>query len=143
MPVPIVPARPSPLWIAVGLVGFLGVAAGALGFHALGADATLRERTAVDNAVTFHMIHVLAAMGALILLGRWPGRWPDRLLTTAAGLFLLGILLFSGSVYARLLGAPDGVGSAAPIGGSCFFIGWLMLGALGLMRTGPPHRPGA
>jgi uncharacterized membrane protein YgdD (TMEM256/DUF423 family) len=47
---------------------------------------------------------------------------------------LAGIILFCGSIYATSFGAPESLGSLAPIGGSAFMLGWLALG-FGVLRV--------
>ena len=82
--------------------------AGALGAHVL----TLDERglRSFDSAVDFQFIHGLGLI-AITLVGERAG--PGRLIWTAAWLLVAGTVLFCGSIYARSLGAPGGIVSAA------------------------------
>jgi uncharacterized membrane protein YgdD (TMEM256/DUF423 family) len=71
-----------------------------------------------QTAVQYHAWH---ALGLLAI-----GLSPDTGWTRSAGLLLiLGIVLFSGSLYALALGAPRVVGAVTPFGGAAFIFGWL------------------
>jgi uncharacterized membrane protein YgdD (TMEM256/DUF423 family) len=101
------------------LSGGLAVAAGAFGAHGASGAAVGWLRTGAE----YQLIHAIAAMAALSLpRGR-----------LAAILFLLGSLLFAGSLYAMALGAPHRWGIVTPIGGASFIIGWVVL-ALAALR---------
>ena len=115
----------SALFFALGCAAaFVAVAAGAFGAHALEA------RLAPDRLETFllgaryQMYHALALLGVAWAVTRWPGG-----LTVAAGwLFVVGIVVFSGSLYALGLGASRWFGAITPLGGLSFLAGWLLLG---------------
>ena len=74
----------------------------------------------------FQFFHGLALI-ALVLAGLRGigGRW----LWTAAWLIAAGILLFSGSIYAKTFGAPPAIVSVAPYGGVTIMLGWLVFAA--------------
>jgi uncharacterized membrane protein YgdD (TMEM256/DUF423 family) len=95
--------------------------AGAVGSHAVSfADDPARQ--SFETAVQFHFFHGIGVI-ALALIGLdGPG---GRLRAVAAWLMLGGIVLFCGSIYARALGAPGGIVSAAPYGGIAFMLAWL------------------
>jgi uncharacterized membrane protein YgdD (TMEM256/DUF423 family) len=108
------------------LVGFAGASAvllGAFGAHAL--HATLAAH--VDGielwrtATSYHLWHALA-LAIAIALGR------GRSGRVAVMSFVLGIVLFSGSLYALALGAPRWTGIITPFGGLAFIVGWMALG---------------
>jgi uncharacterized membrane protein YgdD (TMEM256/DUF423 family) len=107
-------------WIAIGaLSGALSVALGAFGAHAL-KDTLAPEQLAVwTTAVHYQALHALA----LIAFGAVAERWSTR--SCAAWCFLIGTLLFSGSLYALSLGAPRWSGAITPFGGVAFIAGWL------------------
>jgi uncharacterized membrane protein YgdD (TMEM256/DUF423 family) len=98
------------------VLGALGVAAGAYAAHGLGADA--RAAALMATCSQFALFHALAAMLALTRGGL--GRW-------AAALFLLGVLLFSGSLAQLALVGAGGFADLAPIGGLALIAGWLTL----------------
>ena len=105
------------LWIRLAaLSGLLSVAAGAFGAH--GADARAGEL--LKTGASYQMVHALAALACMMLPGH-------RRAAPAAGLFLGGSVLFSGSLYALALGAPRVVGVLTPVGGLAFMAGWAAL----------------
>ena len=105
------------------LSGFVGVAAGAFGAHAL------RDRLSPDLLAVFHtgaqyqMYHALA----LVAAGWAAARWPGGAASAAGWLFLAGTLLFSGSLYALALTGVRALGAVTPIGGVAFLAGWACL----------------
>lgn len=104
------------------LAGF-GVAAGAFGAHALRARLTAEMLSVFETGVRYHLIHALALLAVAWAATRWPGP-----ATSAAGwLFLVGILLFSGSLYGLSLSGIRALGAVTPVGGAAFITGWLVL----------------
>jgi uncharacterized membrane protein YgdD (TMEM256/DUF423 family) len=73
----------------------------------------------------YGLAHALALVAAGLLLERAPG----RLVRAAGWLFLAGIVLFSGSLYALVLLDLPALGAVTPFGGLAFIAGWLCLGA--------------
>jgi uncharacterized membrane protein YgdD (TMEM256/DUF423 family) len=106
----------SPGWLRIGAaVCLFAVALGAFGAHAL--KATLLAQNSRDiwnTAVLYHFLHGLA----LVMLGYHAGS------RVACYLFLGGILLFSGSLYALALTGASWLGPTTPLGGLCFLAGW-------------------
>src|SRR2546423_1662154 len=86
-------------------------------------DAGVLDR--FETAARYHLVHALAAAFAADRAGRGGGAAAER----AAGLFLAGIGLFSGSLYALALGGPHLVGAITPLGGVSFMAGWVLLAA--------------
>jgi uncharacterized membrane protein YgdD (TMEM256/DUF423 family) len=98
---------------------FLAVVSGAFGAHALKGTLEANGMTEVWNkAVLYHFIHALAllVLAALPVLSR-----------AAAGLFVAGIVIFSGSLYLLALTNAKWLGAITPIGGLCFLAGWVCL----------------
>ena len=113
-----------PLRVAA-LLGMLAVALGAFGAHSL-KDLLLRNQTAAiwEKAVFYHFIH---AVMLFILAGRalfHPGPWLC---------FLVGIVVFSGSLYLLALTNLRWLGAITPIGGLSFIAAWFLL-AFRLLR---------
>ena len=110
------------------ILGFLGVALGAFGAHALrgrvGADLIEVWKT----GVLYHLLHVLALL-AVAALGSRLAR--PRLV---AGLFVAGIAIFSGSLYLLVLTEQRRWGAVTPVGGLAFLAGWLAM-AVGARRS--------
>jgi uncharacterized membrane protein YgdD (TMEM256/DUF423 family) len=106
---------------------------GALAAHVLRDRLAAARYELLQTAVLYQFIHALG----LLLLGALERQRPDRLLRVAADLLLAGVLLFSGSLYLLLAGAPPVLGVLTPLGGLCLIVGWL-LAATALWR-GPPQ----
>lgn len=116
------------IWLAVGLDGLLMVALGAFGAHALKERLALQGLDWWRTAVLYQGLH----LAPLLALGLLPTG--GRLAAAAAGLFLAGTLLFSGSLYAMALSGVRGLGAVTPFGGLALLAGWACLAALGLRR---------
>ena len=116
-------------WALIGAVSaFIAVAAGAFGAHALKGIADPGDLAAFDTGARYHLVHALA----LVVIGQ---RASSKPVFVAGWAFLIGTVLFAGSLY--VLGAT---GSRAlvlltPMGGLAFLTGWLAL-ALDAYRTG-------
>ena len=106
------------------IVMFIGVGAGAFGAHAL-ADmlAESGRGGTFETAVRYQMFHGMAmlAVGILIRQG------PSALLNWSGWLFLVGILIFSGSLYLLIFTGTRWLGAITPIGGVAFLAGWACL----------------
>ncbi|CAJ1010033.1 putative Protein (DUF423) [Leishmania naiffi] len=111
-----------------GVLGFTGVIAGAVGSHGLKAK-TVEERNAFAVGSQYQLMHSIAALGAIALSQTVRSLNPTaaRRLHTAAWMFLVGTTLFSGTVYARVLGAPTSIRQVAPAGGYLMMGGWACL----------------
>lgn len=119
----------STLWLALGsLFGFLGVAAGAFGAHAL------RERLPDDlmavfrTAVEYQFYHALALLAVGLLARHVASIW----LSAAGAAFAVGVLLFSGSLYVLALTGVRAWGAVTPLGGLAFLVGWACLAVAAL-----------
>jgi uncharacterized membrane protein YgdD (TMEM256/DUF423 family) len=123
-------------WMACGAFSAaIAVAAGAIGTHVLKEVLQLPEREleTYDVAVRYQMAHSLG----LILLGLIVARSPSRLLTAAGWALVLGILLFSGGIYAWLATGIRAFVHVVPVGGSLWIVGWLLIAAGALRRLAP------
>lgn len=107
------------------------VMAGAFGAHGLRNLVSERSLDVFQTAVTYQMYHAIALVLITLLSGFGLSR---RLLGFAAGFFLAGILLFSGSLYTLVLTDIRWVGPITPLGGLCFMIGWALLLTAGARR---------
>jgi uncharacterized membrane protein YgdD (TMEM256/DUF423 family) len=105
------------------VAGFLGVALGAFGAHALKAKLAPDMLAAFETGVRYQMYHVFALVAAA---WAW-ARWPRRLFVVAGGLFAAGIVVFSGSLYLLALTGTRWLGAITPLGGLAFLAGWLCL----------------
>ncbi|MGM0451445.1 MAG: DUF423 domain-containing protein [Pseudomonadota bacterium] len=121
---------PAGTWLAVAaILGGLAVAAGAFGAHALEGKLSEHYMSVFQTAVQYQMFHALALLGvALIGMIRPDASW----LVPAAWAFLVGVVLFSGSLYALVLSGVRVLGAITPIGGVAFLVGWVCLVVAGL-----------
>ncbi len=103
----------------------LAVAAGAFGAHALKDKLTERAIEIFDTAARYQMYHALALLLVALLLTRV--ETPPPFLNAAGFAFIVGIAIFSGSLYALSLSGIKWLGAIAPIGGAAFMIGWACL----------------
>lgn len=101
------------------LSGALAVAAGAFAAHGASGSAAKWLQTGAH----YQLIHAVAALAAL----------PMQRGRLAAILFLLGAMIFAGTLYAMAFGAPVTLGAITPIGGSLLIVGWVAL-ALAALR---------
>ena len=123
------------IWIACGaLLASAAVAAGAVGTHVLKETVKLDADALAtyEVAVRYQMYHALG----LILVGLVAARANSRLVAAAGIVFVLGIVLFSGGVYAWLATGIKPFVHVVPIGGTAWIVGWLLLAA-GALKSRP------
>ncbi|MHB1922906.1 MAG: DUF423 domain-containing protein [Chitinophagaceae bacterium] len=111
------------------ILGALAVVAGAFAAHGLKTLVTADTLNIFQTGVRYQFYHVFGLMSVGIIYGTYPGKSLKR-----AGLFfILGIFLFSGSLYlmtyfrAVSLPFPPYLGIITPIGGAFFIAGWISL----------------
>lgn len=126
----------------IGILGAIAVSLGALGAHFLKSKLTTGlitpdQLNGFDTGVKYQMYHVLGML-ALVILSK---QHPHKFLNWAYTCFLLGIILFSGSLYflttRHLLGVDwlTVLGPITPIGGLFFVAGWVLLALVGLKKA--------
>ena len=113
---------------------FFGVACGAFGAHALQARLTPAMLAVWHIGVDYQQIHGLGLFAVAWLLAQNA----VGVFRVAAGLMFIGILLFSGSLYALALTDIRWLGAITPLGGLAFLGAWLLV-ALGVWRTPSTH----
>lgn len=116
------------LLLCAAVYGFMAVALGAFGAHALKARLDDYARGIWSTAVDYHLAHALA----LFLVAILARQTPSPLLTAAGSSFALGILVFSGSLYALALSGVRALGAVTPLGGLLLLAGWLLLAVYAL-----------
>jgi len=126
-------------FLALGAIfGFIGVALGAFGSHALRSKLTPDRVATFETGVRYQMWHALALFVVVIVEAWTPSggssfitlvadRGGAPLLFAAGWLFAGGIVLFSGSLYALALTGRRAWGAVTPFGGACLLLGWAML----------------
>ncbi|WP_353350040.1 DUF423 domain-containing protein [Oceaniserpentilla sp. 4NH20-0058] len=115
--------------VIAATLGFLSVAIGAFAAHSLKHVLNHQALLWVDTGVKYQMFHG----GIMLILGFALKQWPNwKLIQWAALSFLVGILLFSGSLYIMAATQIKALGMITPIGGLAMLVGWLclLLGAL-------------
>jgi uncharacterized membrane protein YgdD (TMEM256/DUF423 family) len=106
------------------LFGMIGVAAGAFGAHALRSRLPAPMLDVFETAARYQMYHALALLAAAWAVDRWGGAAG----VVAGWAFVVGIVVFSGSLYLLALTGTRWLGAITPIGGAAFLLGWAMLG---------------
>jgi uncharacterized membrane protein YgdD (TMEM256/DUF423 family) len=125
--------------VALGAaLGGIAVAVGAFGAHGLQGRVTPEMLTVFEVGVRYQMYHALA----LVLLGLFAGRGPSPApievppgVAPAVWLFLAGIVLFSGSLYALVLTGMRWLGAVTPFGGLAFLAAWVLFARAALSRS--------
>lgn len=123
--------------LAAAIFGFLGVALGAFGAHGLDSmlkdvDGGERLRENFETGARYQMYHALALVGVALAASRSH----PRLANVAGYAFLVGILIFSGSLYLLALTGEKWLGMVTPFGGVAFLVGWAAL-AIACWRNEP------
>jgi len=118
---------PRTFLILAAFFGFTAVALGAFAAHGLKSRLLVEMLTVFQTGVHYQMFHALALL-ALAVLAK---QMSSATLLAAGVLFVLGIVLFSGSLYLLALTGTRGLGIITPIGGLAFLGGWLCLGIVG------------
>jgi uncharacterized membrane protein YgdD (TMEM256/DUF423 family) len=117
------------LWLVIAaLNGFLAVAAGAFGAHALQSRLNGHAMQVFETGARYQMYHALA-IGLAAFAMREQAAVPAQV---AAALFLAGIVVFSCSLYMVALTGTRGFGLVTPFGGLSFLLGWAALAWTGL-----------
>ena len=123
--------RQARVWIGVGAVlGLLGVAAGAAGVHALKGSLDPDALDTFETAVRFQMYHAFALLFTGLLADRRRSRWTDA----AGWLFIVGVIIFSGSLYGLALSGIGVLGAVAPVGGLSLILAWAAMAVAVLRR---------
>jgi uncharacterized membrane protein YgdD (TMEM256/DUF423 family) len=112
------------LFFTIGaLSGFVGVALGAFAAHALKGRLDADHLVTFEVAVRYQMYHAFA----LLAVGWAHTRWPGVVLTASGWLFVIGTVLFSGSLYVLSLSGTRWLGAITPLGGVALLAGWLCM----------------
>ena len=112
------------LFLALGAISaFVGVAAGAFGAHGLKSRLSSEMLVIFETGVRYQMYHAFA----LLIVAWASSRFPGYLLATSGWLFVIGTILFSGSLYLLSLTETRWLGAITPLGGVAFLGAWLCL----------------
>jgi uncharacterized membrane protein YgdD (TMEM256/DUF423 family) len=105
-----------------GVLLALGIAAGAVGTHALRARLSPEQLDVFETAVRYHLYNALGLLG----IGAIRLSHDSELLRWSGVAIVIGIVLFSGSLYLAALGAPRAIHFLPPVGGLALITGWLL-----------------
>lgn len=120
------------IWmLAAAVSGFLSVAMGAFGAHGLKAVLDAYGSAIFETAVQYQMFHTLGLMA----IGMLQTIYPKQRFHLAGWGFLIGIVLFSGSLYVLAISGIKWLGAITPVGGTAFLLGWGAL-AYRVLRIG-------
>jgi uncharacterized membrane protein YgdD (TMEM256/DUF423 family) len=108
---------------AAGVLGFIGVAIGAFGAHALRSKLTEARMANLRTATDYQMWHALAIGLAAFV----HARWGSGSAAFAGWAFVVGVVLFSGSLYALAVTGERRWGAVTPVGGVALLVGWAAL----------------
>lgn len=113
------------LFIILGAINaFLSVALGAFGAHGLEKTVEPRYMEIWKTGVTYQMFHATGLFVVGLLLSKYP---ESSMLTWSGWLMLIGIVLFSGSLYTLTLTKIGVLGAITPLGGVSFLIAWVLI----------------
>ena len=123
---------PKIILIISSISGLFSVALGAFGAHALKAKLEAEGTLSTyHTAVQYQFYHTFALLAVGILMTRYSSVWLDR----SAYSFILGIVLFSGSLYALVFTGIKSLGAVTPIGGLAFILAWAFLIQFAVKQT--------
>ena len=111
---------PKILLIVASIMSCLGVMLGAFAAHLLKEKLSQEMLSIFEVGVRYHMYHALALFAVAWLMVQFP----EVGVPPAGWLFVVGICIFSGSLYALSLTGVRWLGMITPVGGICFLVGW-------------------
>ena len=113
----------SRIFLAIAAIfGGLSVGAGAFATHALRERLSERSLEIFETAARYQMYHALALLLVALLISR--AEFPQPLFVVAGWSFIIGVSIFSGSLYALSLTNIKVLGAITPLGGAAFIAGW-------------------
>ncbi len=116
-------------WFATGAsMAALGVALGAFGAHGLKARVGPDLLAIFEIGVRYHLVHALGLLAVAWAADRWPGGGVG----VAGWAFLVGIVVFCGSLYLLAITGIRWLGAITPIGGVAFLVGWVALAVVAI-----------
>jgi len=120
--------------LLAGIFGASSIALGAYGAHGLKYKANKKTVQSFKNAVHYQQLHSITLLLISVLGFTEKQVGLSGLLITVSGwLFVAGILLFSGSIYASTFTGKQVLTKITPVGGFCFIAGWLLLAGAGIV----------
>ena len=118
--------------LSTAVAGFTGVALGAFGAHGLKQVLSEKMLTVWQTAVQYHLVHSVVLLALAVVLLLLPSGASKTWLQRSATLMVIGLLLFSGSLYAMALTGIRPLGMITPFGGVSWLIGWGLMAVAAL-----------
>jgi len=109
--------------VTAAILGFVSVALGAFGAHALKDRFAPEQLARFETAVRYQFYHVFALLGVSLL----SKAWPELNFAPAGWAFLSGVIIFSGTLYLIDLTGIRMFGAVTPVGGALLLAGWALL----------------
>ena len=109
--------------LAGATLALVGVALGAFGAHALRERLSPEDLAIFETGVRYQMYHALALFAVAWAASRWPG----TAVNVAGWMFVVGVFVFSGSLYALVFTGTRWLGAITPLGGVALLLGWGLL----------------
>ncbi len=109
--------------VTAAILGFVSVALGAFGAHALKDRFAPEQLARFETAVRYQFYHVFALLGVSLLARAWP----ELNFAPAGWAFLSGVIIFSGTLYLIDLTGIRMFGAVTPVGGVLLLAGWALL----------------
>jgi uncharacterized membrane protein YgdD (TMEM256/DUF423 family) len=120
-------------WFTAGSAACgLAVALGAFAAHGLKSRLSPEMLAVFETGVRYHLVHGLALLAVAWASDRWPCRW----IGMGGWMFIVGIVVFSGSLYLLSTTGARWLGAITPLGGIAFLTGWGLLAAAGIHSVG-------
>ena len=111
-------------WLLIGsIAGFLGVAGGAFGAHALKSRLTEQMLANFDTGTRYLLAHAVA----MLVVGVLASREGAPELAGVGWSFAVGMTIFTGSLWLMALTNTRWLGAITPIGGTALIVGWVLL----------------
>ena len=110
-------------FVTASFMGILAVAFGAFGAHFLKSHLGADQLATFETGVRYQMYHTFALLAVALAYTKWPG----KALLASGWLFIIGTVLFSGSLCVLSLTGMRGMGFVTPFGGLTFIAGWLCM----------------
>ena len=110
-------------FVSGAIAAFIAVALGAFGAHSLKTKLSPDMLNIFEVGVRYHMYHAIGLLAVAWAMARWP----EANLNAAGWAFIIGIVIFSGSLYVLSIYDIRWLGAVTPIGGLAFLIGWAIL----------------
>jgi uncharacterized membrane protein YgdD (TMEM256/DUF423 family) len=119
-------------WLAcAGVSGLIAIAIGAFGTHVLAGRLTPTAMSTIATGTGYQMMHSLALLAVALLSRESLGR--SQTVALAGWCFVIGIVLFCGSLYILALTGAGPVAWLTPVGGAAFMLGWAALARQGFI----------